>query len=476
MSFNPNLTFFLERLAGVSTNVFRLETQNKTTATSSDIITIDIPSNAIVNLKSLKIWCNASADSVAAKGARLPPINDLVERVEVSFGGIVVSQGTNFSNVLQEAQRAIMEESVDSVVGHPEYVRAKSYVDGTAFADTENEVYTTPAGVTYFCIDKFPGFFDTAAPSLLDLSVLPDCRVRLYMASDNVLSTSAQVTIGVQASNFASTVAVGTGGNSFAVSGARYQLSDIHATIECIGLSDMTYDAMLSAQMSQQGFLEIPYKAYTTFQETHSGSSRFTVSTACLDRVWVAWRESTYDSQRTPHIVDGHKSSGAFVSSATIAATNAAAGVVDVDIGLPQYDIGGVLDTNSEKYRGHYFNFKAPAANLKAQLQLNGAMYPNFSADLTELYGITKNSLQMGKVSKKMTMGQYLNNYCVQCFRLNLPDSEFSRTLSGLDLRATNLQGILRTQNAGTTSNVTIFTEQTEVLRCGPSRTIEILS
>lgn len=473
MSFNPNLTFFLERLAGVSTNVFRLETQNKTTATSSDIITIDIPSNAIVNLKSLKIWCNASANLVTGgKGARLPPINDLVERVEVSFGGIVVSQGTNFSNVLQEAQRAIMEESVDSVVGHPEYVRAKSYVNGADFADGANERYAPPAGVTFFCIDKFPGFFDTAAPSLCDLSCLPDCRVRLYMASDNVLSTSQTKTIGKAATNFASTVALATtAGHSFAVNGARYQLSDIHATIECIGLSDMTYDAMLSAQMSQQGFLEIPYKAYTTFQETHSGSSRFTVSTACLDRVWVAWRASTYDAQRTPHIVDGHKSSGAFVS---VAAANSDA--TNFDIGKPQYDVGGVLDTNSEKYRGHYFNFKAPAASLKAQLQLNGAMYPNFSADLTELYGITKNSLQMGKVSKKMTMGQYLNNYCVQCFRLNLPDSEFSRTLSGLDLRATNLQGILRTQNAGADANVTIFTEQTEVLRVGPSRTIEILS
>jgi hypothetical protein len=475
MSFNPNLTFFLERLAGVSTNVFRLETQNKTTATSSDIITIDIPSNAIVNLKSLKIWANANANVVAGKGARLPPINDLVERVEVSFGGIVVSQGTNFSNVLQEAQRAIMEESVDSVVGHPEYVRAKSYVNSAVFANTENENYTPPAGVTYFCIDKFPGFFDTAAPSLCDLSILPDCRIRCYMASDNVLSTGATVTLGTAANNFASVVAAPTAGNSFAVSGARYQLTDIHATIECIGLSDMTYDAMLSAQMSQQGFLEIPYKAYTTFQETHTGSSRFTVSTACLDRVWVAWREGTYDSQRTPHIVDGHKSAGAFVSSATIADTSTA-GAVDLDIGKPQYDVGGVLDTNSEKYRGHYFNFKRPATNMKAQLQLNGAMYPNFSADLTELYGITKNSLPMGKVSKKMTMGQYLNNYCINCFRLNLPDSEFSRTLSGLDLRATNLQGILRTQNAGTSANVTIFTEQTEVLRAGPSRTIEILS
>ena len=80
MSFNPNLTYFVERLQGFSTNTFRLETQNKATAKQNDIISFDLPSNAILNLRSLKVWCNASANAStgAASGARLPPINDLV--------------------------------------------------------------------------------------------------------------------------------------------------------------------------------------------------------------------------------------------------------------------------------------------------------------------------------------------------------------------------------------------------------------
>jgi hypothetical protein len=76
----------LSALQGFSTNIFRLESQqgSSAVATSSSIVTFDIPSNAIVNLRSFKIMCNANADVVAGAGARLPPINDLVERVEVS--------------------------------------------------------------------------------------------------------------------------------------------------------------------------------------------------------------------------------------------------------------------------------------------------------------------------------------------------------------------------------------------------------
>ena len=480
MSFNPNLTYFVERLQGFSTNTFRLESQNKTTAQQNDIITFDLPSNAILNLRSLKVWCNASAAvGSATAGARLPPINDLVERVEVSVGGIVLSQGTNFSNVLQEAQRALSHEHVDSITGHPEYVRNISYVNelGAGLAvltGNKCEDYSTETTVK-FCIDKFPGFLATAEPKLLDTSILPSLRVRLYMASDNVLTTSAGVAIG-DAIAIAGPPAFEVGfARTGGVGGAKYELSKIHATIEAIGLADESYDSMLSAQMSQQGFLEVPYKSYTSFQEEHAGSSRFTVSTASLDRVWVAWRKKTYNDQLAPVIVSGHKKEGAYIAG-TYATDAAKVLGTNVDLGLPQYDAGGVLDTNCEKYKAAYFNFTAPAENMTMQLQLNGAYLPQFSANLGELYGMTKNSLMGSRDAKDISFKQYLENYCVQCFRLNMPDSEYSRSMSGLDTRAVNLQGIVSTILAGSNSTINIFTEQTEVLRVGAGRAIEIIS
>jgi len=486
-SFSPSLTFFLDRMQGYSTNIFKLESHSKDTAGAGDVIVFDMPSNAIINLRSFKVFFNASADKGGVDvGARLPPVQDLFERVEVSVGGIILSQGTNFVNVLSEAKKALEGDNTDVTMGHPEYVRHKSYVNGKVFPHSHNEDYTAPANNPLFCVDRFEGFLGTAEPRLLDTSILPEIRVRITLASDNVLSTSHGHILGKGKDAFSdesgAVNTIGPNKSDTPLVGARYELTGIHATIECIGLADQTYDNMIAAMMSQQGFLEIPYKSYDCFQDMHSGSSRFTVSTQSLDRVWVAWRDAHFNSQDTPLIVEGYKTSGAFVAKNSTDTTGA------TDIGLPQFDAGGVLNTNKEKYVGRYFNFVEPKTwadssgaegglGWTAQLQLNGAYYPQFAASLPQLYGITKNSVP-GRKIKDMSMRQYQKNYCVQCFRLNLIDSEQQRLLSGLDTRSVNLQGILSTTGTDTNSqkNVCIFTESTATLRIGAGRSVEILN
>ena len=59
MSFSPSLTFFLDRMQGYSTNIFKLESHSKDEATAGDVIVFDMPSNAIINLRSFKVFFNA---------------------------------------------------------------------------------------------------------------------------------------------------------------------------------------------------------------------------------------------------------------------------------------------------------------------------------------------------------------------------------------------------------------------------------
>jgi len=44
-----------------------------------------------------------------------------------------------------------------------------------------------------------------------------------------------------------------------------------------------------------------------------------------------------------------------------------------------------------------------------------------------------------------MTKEQLRDSYFVQCIRLNMPDSEKSRTMSGLDTRSVSLNGYVNT-------------------------------
>lgn len=70
MAYNPNLSYFLSRLQGVSTNYFRIEPQTGTSATANKIIRFSLPSNCLLNTKSLAFMFNADANGVAAKGGR----------------------------------------------------------------------------------------------------------------------------------------------------------------------------------------------------------------------------------------------------------------------------------------------------------------------------------------------------------------------------------------------------------------------
>ena len=468
---SPNLVYFVERLQGVSTNTFRLESQNRTNASANDIVTFSLPSNAILNLRSFKVFGNVTT-AISAGGTgfvRVCPFADLIERVEVSVGGIVLAQGANFVNVLKEAKAAVQKLDIDSAMGHPEYVRETSYVNGAP-----------TGGQPLFCCDEWEGFLGTADPKLLDTSIIPDIRVRLYMATNNVLSNSlgAVLTNVADAAGFSASTAALAGqaaGINRGVGVATYEVTNLHATIEAIGLADQTYDQLLSSQMASQGFLEIPYKSYQSFNDTHTGASRFSVSTQSLDRVWLAWRDINYNTQSAPITISGHKKAGAFAAT-----TGVIPAVASTDVGLPQYDVGGVLDTNNEKYKGLYFNFVEPQDGARVQLQLNGAYMPQFPAFIGEQYGITRNSLQGARVAKNMSLDQYRNNYCVSCFRLNLPDSEYSRMICGLDTRSVNLAAVVNTQagagGGAINANLMIFTESTETMRVGAGRSIEIIS
>jgi len=493
-----NLRYLANRMSGFSTNTFRLETENQSSATSGSIVSVNLPSNSIINLRSFKMFFNATANKdTALHGARLPKIKSLIERMEVSLGGVVLSQGTNFTNVLSEAKCALQEKYTDATLGHPEYMRTKSYSQSTGLTAGGNllpKPYAAAANeddANLYCVDEWEGFMGTAHPTLFDTSIVPMIKIRLYMASDNVLSISKTVVLGSAAASFADSTTViaapgigSTGPPSAAVGanapliGARYEISNIFFTIECVSIADMAYENMLAAQMEASGgFLEVPYKAYYTFLDTHSGSTRFSVASSSMDRIWLAWRGANYNTQDTVNTISGYKLNGGFTSTTAGAATA-------TDQGLPQYDQGGVLDTNEEKYLGKYFNFSQPVAygtqpvvDWTLQLQLNGAMMPQFQARPEALYGMTRNSLEYQKRSKKMTYDQYLNNYCIQCFRLNLPESEFSRMLSGIDTRSSNLAGIVNTNNALTAAqpNLMVFVECSEILRVGMGRAINVV-
>lgn len=459
MAYNPNLTYFLSRLQGVSTNYFRLEPQTAAVASAGKIIRFSLPSNCLLNTKSLKLMFNADADGVAGAGGRLPAgIDCLIDRVELSSGGVQIAQGFNGYGVLKKAKDGLLGQSVDSALGHPEIVREKSYVDGkgangAVLTGVVNEKYVNNAGQTPFCIDTWEGFLGTVSPSIIDTSLLNDCVLSIYLAGNEVLSSSAGVTLsGAGATDIDD---VGTGL-------ATWSMYNYHLVVETIGLADAVLDQMVSRHISNVGYIEMPFKSFYSFSDTHSGNSRFSLSTQSLDRVWIMWRDADYDVQGAPKVVNGFKTNTLLTG---------------------QYD-QGVMGTDREKYVGRFFNFvERPAIAAvppQYQLNFNGSFIPQFKATAEQMLAVTKASLPTYDKDKRMpaeySLDQYKKNHFVQCVRLNLPESEEISQVCGVDTRGISLNAYLSTTGLAAQTGVMIVCECTSTLRIGDQRSMEVIA
>ena len=102
-----------------------------------------------------------------------------------------------------------------------------------------------------------------------------------------------------------------------------------------LGPPSSVLDEITARRMQDVGYVELPFKQYFHYPDTHTGTSRFSVSTQSLDRIWMGYRNgAAYATQGGLVRVAGCKESGAFTSTASIANTTAA-GAVTQDVGKP---------------------------------------------------------------------------------------------------------------------------------------------
>jgi hypothetical protein len=476
MALPANLSFFMSRMQGVSTNRFKIFPNNTGTATPSKILRFELPSNSLVNLRSLQLMFSASCTG-AADGGRLPPkIDSLIERVSLYAGGVLVQHGYNQYNTLRHAKDSVKGGKCSSVTGHPECVRNVSYVDGggngaippVAIATTGPEAYSSAGNRTQFCVDYWAEtFFGSCEPSILDTSILPQLVMELTLSDASVLGSVAGITLD------------GTGATDITDDGtgaASFTMDNVHLNVEVLGLASTVLEELTARRMQEIGYVSLPFKQYFHFPSTHQGTSRFSVSTQSLDRIWLVYRDgNTFATQGGLKRIQGYKEAGAFCSND---GNTPIATATSLDIGKPTYDLGGSLCTNKEKYTVNYFNFKETraAANTPCtyQLTVNSSSIPQFKANEVEMYAISKDSADVYKTEDCLTLDQYRNNYFVQCVRLCLPDSD-PRMASGLDTRSVSASIALITEGLENTTRLDAYCECTSELRVGPGLALEVV-
>jgi hypothetical protein len=477
----PNLTYFMSRLQGVSTSHFKIYPQNTGSQSANRIIRFELASNTLLNLKSTRILFNVSATTANAQAARLPnDTRSFIDRMAIYMGGVLVQNSFSNYNVLVHAQKALgADRCTDTTLTHQEIVRSKSYHNGATL--TEKEEYTTPD--VQLAITDFLGFLQ-ADPSIIDTGLFPQITIEITLA-DNVICPSILL---ANVDDLATTSKTG-GLCATSTAGSTYSITDMTMQVEVLGMASSILDEVVAQRISQVGYLSIPFPNYFSFSSTHNTTSRFNINSSCWNKLWVAWRDPANATAQAPQVVAGHKIAGAFVSSETGTVPLRAANgtglaqtadiVIGQDMGKPQYDIGGTYNTNSERYIARFFNFEernaAPTTSPTTfQLQINSANYPAYKLTVPEVYALTMNSIDIYDKNRMMSLDQYRKNFFVQCYRFDLPESSYSRNLSGLDSRSSSSQCAMVTENMTADTTCFMFCECTSELRVA-NRAIEVI-
>lgn len=475
-----NLSFFMSRLQGVSTSHFKVNPQTTSSVGPNNLIRFELPSNTLLNFRSIRLLFNADATGV---GVSLPnDISSLIERVSVYIGGVLVANGFNGYNTLVHGKAALQGYKCGAL-SHPEMVRKVNYHTGqittaVTIADGSGELIADSDGLYYYCIDNFEGFLGSIEPSIMDTGLVSTIVIEIALADATVCGVSATRELPAL---IPATRTDGSGGFDLTGTGTpSFTVSNMSMQVEVLSLATNVIDTIVEQRVAQVGYLSIPFKNYFSFSNNHTNTTRFNVNSASWDRLWVVYRNKNYATKHAPVRIKGYKTLGAFVSVAK--ANNDAS---NYDVGVPEYDFGGVLNMNCEKYKPYYFNFIelkgydssdniVPATRTTYQLQINSANVPSYPLTAPEVYAMSMNSLDYYDKNHKISLHQYKMNYFVQCFRFCLPDSDYSRLASGLDCRGVSSSCSLNTTGVSE-CNVTMFAECTSELRVGAGRQLEVI-
>ena len=217
-------------------------------------------------------------------------------------------------------------------------------------------------------------------------------------------------------------------------------ISNVYFTVDIIQ-TDVSYQNILAGKL-QNGPLEIyfpDYRSFTSGLVNKNQSMRFSVSSQSIDDIYATFLPATYNDVST---------TTAFANSGT----------------------------------SRYFN-KDGSNITSSQFQLNSQFYPSFKPDsqavifqlTSEAFGAATDTLG-GTDPLLNTLSAFTNFFWVHHLRLNHPDAEGNRILSGFDSRGSSANFFWNTEASSGTGHAWVFVKSSALLRVGAYRQIEYVA
>jgi len=490
------MAYWSKRINGFSKNTVRLNTQSANVVNANGIVSITLPTNSIVDLKSLGLLFQCSVQN-ADNNAIYPRFTtSLMERVQISVGGVSVGNSPNMQSALSYLKQiaTMSPDKADSsphlwcspqgyqaevagtvavpplrgaclaapVAGQAQPNWQNGLQQRTPYYTTKTSVaanlpivqagFTTEGGVkcagtfgpdTEYCIELFNGFISESQPAYLDTSALGAIRLDILLSPTNV---------------FLGTDAAGTTSANM----VDYTLDHIYALVDVISIADGIYNASLASYLQSGNSLKIPFSNYFLFSDnitSMNSALRVNVRSQNIRRVWNAFRRSNY---------------------------NAASTAFSIVPGAPN-DMAEANTTPYFQFNGGVGNTQPSRSLQSLQLQVNNVQVPAFPIDGEAVFqhynrkAFNKMNNQLGSGLADVFVD---NNNCRDMMYsvVGLDDrlSNGIRTLSGYNSAGTQTSIYVNTTDTGVGGMAAqqhlCIVECTSLLLVGQNRQITVIS
>jgi len=449
-NFPSYMSFFLRSYNNVSHQNFQVQPASSGVLNAHRQMQFTLPTNAMLHLSKTRLMFTMSSVSPDGTSAgRLAAAKSIIDRLEISAGGVSLSSGCASSAVLAQCIDNMRTIDEDPVTSHTELYRKTSGVNGRDIV-AASEAYTNLNNAQCFAIELGP-FFQTMQPNMLPTQILPTITCTAYLSGNATVVSSCALALGIT-----NPLVAGT-------SQCTYTIDNYTLSVSAYSLDDGVFDQTLATRLNSSEGLEATFCNYESFSNTFStGSTAVSSAASSLDKVIVAFRSAGFDGLKPAIGATGYN--------------NALQG------GLL---VAGVLDQpaahGGAKYLNATTNFTSPsslpphdsdnnwAKQPNISIQVNNVRFPSYDAQIgAQTYELLKEAFETDKTACQ-SLVEYIENRCQVAYKFNLPASQAMRARSGLNLQGSNSQ--IRIEAVGdktgltVNGNIMIFVESTVVLK-----------
>lgn len=475
--FPRSLSYVIKQLSGGFSRVNVKVSPDRTTSIGpSDISTFKLPSNCLVDLRTLacffKITCSSSVGT-----AQLPRYSSsLIERLSIVVNGSTIDIINNYnllfncladleaSSIEQLSKRAPSGELYENSIRFSQAAATSSAETAITAANLQNATTATPTSQD-MSITQWCGFLSSVSTAVIDTKLMGDVYIQIQWASPYVLCGG-----------------ISTASVSYA--GLTYQLNNLFMSVDVISFSDDTYYNSLVNKLGNGGLMigyySYLYSKFATATKSAGISVNMNVTASSIDQI-IATAVHT-DSTNTWKPL---------ISYGTNDTTSNAVYNLNKILQDPATYVNNTGSTRSEVYGDAFFNsyyFKRNLSDLTgSQFFINNRSVSYGPLSPLEVYYQTQNALgynladvtQGGAHIGIMSIFHFLKYYAVHIADLTVMDNKDPEFfISGLDSRGTSAniswQATFTGTNAQTVSPI-LFVRTSKVLKIGAGRSIEII-